>query len=656
MELERIMKESSGYRFQRGLTWRSFLSIIFSVFILLPASMYLNLAAGVGISMLVTTIFFTELFALFGSNLTKQETYITFIIAWIASLIPSGGSFYNTMAMGNFLDFVYRAYFVNSIYTQAFIDPATQRPLNYVIPSWWAPSYGSGAYSSRSLLHPEWFFPILLGIMLLLLYIMQEFALTLMSSYLYVEVEKLPFPYAQIDAQTCIILSERPPDQIKIFTFCMLGGIIYGTILYLLPTLSGGAFQIIPIPWIDLTTGFYGIENVLPGALLGIGTDIMLFANGFLLPLHIVTCMLIGSIAIWVFGNWFTRAFFQQVFPEWAGEWVKGMSLGLVYQRSLVRVWLGPQIAFTLAISALLMTREGKSIINSFKRLLRSSTLVREIGYWPLPRILAVYFISSFISILIFYIFVPRFPLWIAILYSLGWGFISGMISSRGTAETGNPISIPYVWQGIVLLSGYKGVEPWFISPVAGGIISPWWTASVKACYLTETKISDFFKSIFLGYALIMVSSFIFSSFFWSIAPIPSSVYPMSLINWPVTAITQSMWITGEISAFKPQVIWASFIGMIIFLSAGEFLRTYTSIPFSAISIVVGTTMLPTSTIPLFIGSAIGWLFLRKVYGEEWWMRYRAIISGGLSVGESLVIAISVALMLIFKGAWILPW
>jgi hypothetical protein len=618
--------------------------------------MYLSLSAGVGISMLVTTIFFTELFALFGSNLTKQETYITFIIAWIASLIPSGGSFYNTMAMGNFLDFVYRAYFVNSIYTQVFIDPATHRPLNLVIPYWWAPPYNSEAYFSRSFFHPEWFFPILLGTILLLLYMMQELALTLMSSYLYVEVEKLPFPYAQIDAQTCIILSERPPDQIKIFTFCMLGGIIYGILVYLLPTISGGAFQVIPIPWIDLTTGFYGIENVLPGALLGIGTDIMLFANGFLLPLHIVTCILIGSIMVWVFGNWFTRIFFQQIFSEWTKEWEKGMSLGLVYQRSLVRVWLGPQIAFTLAISVLLIIREGKSIVNSFKKLLRSSASVREIGYWSLPRILTIYFGSSLLSILIFYMFVPSFPLWIAVLYSLGWGFISGMISSRGTAETGNPISIPYVWQGMILLSGYRGVEPWFISPIAGGISSPWWTASVKACYLTETKISDFFKSVFLGYALIIVSSFIFSSFFWSIAPIPSSVYPMSLISWPVTAITQSMWITGEISAFKPQVMLVSFIGMVIFLSIGEILQRYAIIPFSAISIVVGTTMLPTSTIPLFIGSAVGWLFLQKIYGKEWWTRYRAIISGGLSVGESLIIAITVAFMLIFKGTWILPW
>lgn len=332
------------------------------------------------------------------------------------------------------------------------------------------------------------------------------------------------------------------------------------------------------------------------------------------------------------------------------------MGLTLIYQRSQVRVWLGPQIAIVLAVTLITLIRGRQSIVNSFKSLAKLSASDKEAGYLPLSRILALYFGSSLLSILIFHIFAPDFPLWIVVPFSLGWGFINNLIASRATGETGNPISIPYVWEGIILTSGYQGLEPWFIRPVMGGTSSPWWTASVKASYLIEMRPMDFFKSIFIGFALIAVTSFIYTSFLWSIAPIPSTVYPMTLISWPVGAITQSMWITGQISALNPQIMLVFFFGTIIILTVGETLQRYTSIPFSAISLVVGASMMPTYAIPLFIGSSVGWLLLQRQFGKEWWMRHRAIISGGLTVGEGIIVAIAVAWMLISKGTWILPW
>jgi len=648
------MEKSDERTFQPGLTWRSALGIIFAVLVILPVNLFLTLAAGAAISMLVVTVLFTEAFALFGKQLTKQETYIIFVISWLATSAPF--SFLTERIQGNFLDFVYRAYFINSVPVHAFTDPNSGLPLNYVVPNWWAPSYNSGAYDVRSFLHPTWVTPILLGYGIFLLYTLQEFSLTMISSQLYVEVEKLPFPYAQVDAQTCIILADRPPEQMRIFTFSALGGIIYGAVLYLLPISTAGAFSIIPIPWLDFTTGFFGIEKVMPGALLGIGTDITPFANGFLLPLHIVTYMLIGSVAIWVFGNWIALAFFPQVFPEWAAEWSEGMSLALIYQRSQVRVWLAPQIAFALAVAVIILIRGRRSVANAFKSLAKLSTSAREAGYLQLSRILALYIGSSLLSACIFHILVPVFPLWIIVPLSLGWGFINNLVASRGIAETGNPVSIPYLWQGMILASGYRGLEPWFVSPVMGGSSSPWWTNSVKTSGLVEMRPVDFFKSIFIGFALIAITSFIYTSFFWSIAPIPSTVYPMTLIQWPVNAITHSMWISGQITAINPQILLTFFAGMFIMLMLGEVLQKYTSIPFSAISLVVGATMLPTFAIPTFIGSVVGWLILQRQFGKEWWMASRAIISGGLTVGEGIIVAIGVAWMLISKGTWILPW
>lgn len=343
------MTTKSSERWTFGFTWRSALALVFSSLALLPVSLYLNLISGAsiaGAAIYITVILFVEMSSILGSQLTKQEIFIIFMMAGTTAGSPV------------FISWVYRQYYVTSFITQTFMDPFTHKPIPDIIPAWWAPLPSSLAYNFRSFIHPDWMLPMVLSLVQFgALWIIQEIALTMICAQIFLEYEKLPFPWADVNNQLITTLTERPKDRMYVFTLTAFASAIYSLLLYGIPTLMQGAFnvslQVIPFPWVDLTTGFLGIEQVMPGAILGIATDPLAFAGGFLLPLSLTTYILVGSISTWIFGNWIALNYLGDVFPKWVSEWRYGMSLGLVWQRSQIRVWLFPQVAFLLALSAL---------------------------------------------------------------------------------------------------------------------------------------------------------------------------------------------------------------------------------------------------------------------------------------------------------------
>ncbi|MGC9014805.1 MAG: hypothetical protein ACP5KW_10570, partial [Thermoproteota archaeon] len=288
------MSNGNIVEFKTGITLRSLLIIVLSSVVILPVSLYLNLIAGTTLAsaaVYLNVILFTELARYVGSPLSKQEVFIIYSASGLAAgTIP-------------FIEMVYRVYYVNSPITWSFIDPSTHKPLPELIPTWYAPPPGISK-AIRTLFHPSFLFPILISSLIPggTLWIVAEIALALICAQAYIEVEPLPFPFASISAQLVETLSQREEKRMQLFVLFAFLGIVYSILLYGIPTLFLGlfniSFQIIPFPWIDLTTGFYGIERILPGACFGIATDISLFASGFLLPLSVTTYMLIGSFLV----------------------------------------------------------------------------------------------------------------------------------------------------------------------------------------------------------------------------------------------------------------------------------------------------------------------------------------------------------------------
>ncbi len=637
-------------KFESGLTMRSVMAIIFASLAILPVSTYVWLVSGAVLAsaaVYITVILFSELSIMMGAPLRKQEVFIIYIMASIA-----GGSFV-------FLTMVYRQYYANSFITWSFIDPFSKKPIPELIPSWWAPPYYTQAAKIRSLLQPAWIIPITLSTLQFgVLSIIQEIALTMICSVLYIEAEKLPFPMAHVNAELITTLTERREERIHIFTIVTLATMAYVVIRDGIPIITSGMFnvamQIIPIPWLDLTTGYMGIEKIMPGACFGISTNILDFAVGFVLPISILMSMLIGSLLTWTFGNWLALTAWSGYFPEWVNEWKSGMSLSLIWQRSLMRVWIYPQLGFILGLSFFLMASRYRYVISAFKMLMRLKG-VTERGYFPISILLLMYLGASGLSILLFHMFVPDFPIWLAALASIGITFINGLVGTRMLGEAAALLQFQYYWQGIVILSNYPKIDAFFFQPLIGGTLTPSWVQAVKIAHLTETRPMDFFKAFIIAFVAYSVFSLVYASFFWSMAPIPSSVYPWTLIQWPVRAVTDSMWYTRQIVA-RPEVIGYSFLSVVALGLLGQALARFTPISFNVVGFVTGTAIVPPSTVSMLIGGLIGNYVIKRYMGEKAWNEYRAVIVAGVAAGMGIIIGVLSAMVIMTRATWIKPY
>ncbi|GEM_PF-505229 len=647
-----------------GFTSRSILALLIASAIFLPVNTFLYMISGASVaaaSVYILAILFVELSNLLGSPMTKQEIFIVYLMAGLAA---GGGAAPGTIAGTSvFLNYVYRRYYTVSFLTESFIDPYTGKPLTYMVPRWWAPPADSGAYLVRSFFHWDWALPMLVAtIQYGVIWITAEIALAMFCSRLFIETEELPFPLADVSAQLVITLTGREAARMRYFTISTFAGVAYGALIFGVPIMSMGMFnipfQLIPIPWIDLTPGYWGIEQFMPGAAFGIATDPITWITGFLLPFPVLVYMMIGSVACWTFGNWLALTAFKDYFPSWSVEWDRGMSLSLVWQRSYLRVWAYPQVGFILALAALTFAVGYKTFISAFRpsrglppgrRRGRFRT-----GFPPNHVLLAIYIAASASSVIFFQSLIPDFPAWVSAL-TIPVGLVMAIAGTRARGETGQIMTIPYVWQGMILMSGYPKADAFFFSPTMGGTMAPIWVEGIKTGFLTETKPMDLFKAYILTVILYHVFSFIYVSFFWAIAPIPSSQYPYTLIYWPIQVISQNVWTSRQIVA-NPLLLAYSFFGMASIGAVGHIINRFTGIPFSFVGLVTGTTLPPPYPVSMFLGGLLGRYALTRLIGKEKFEAYRSVIVAGIATGSGIVAGIAGALVVLYKSIWILPF
>jgi hypothetical protein len=630
----------------RGFTWRSALALLITSLVFTPISIYMQLVAGVAsipAVAIVMAILFSEITRITGNPLSKQELMIIYQMSALA-----------TGATTCYLYQVQKSYFMTSPLAWSFKINGV--PLPQLIPSWWAPPPTSQAYVLRTFIHPDWLLPLLIvNVQSGLFYYLVELSLAMMVSYLYVEVEKLPFPLAAIDASIVTTLAEREPTSMRLFTLSIFPGLVWGAILYLIPSLTG--VILVPLPWLDLTPW---TAKWVPGALLGLATDLSPYVSGLFVPFHVAAYILAASLAVWVIGNHLALTTFRNLFPEWAREYFQGMSLSQAYSRSLLRVWVVPQIAFAYASVAAVLIFTGRTIVKAFSSLGRAGSASSTAQYFSLKTTTIMYMVGTLGSVALFHLLVPSFPLWIAFLLSVVVSFFNAIISTRSIGETGYSVSIPNEWYTVVYLSGYRGVEAWIFQPVIGGLPSleggaPYWAYMVKVAYLTQTRPSDVFKALVFNIVLYNLFSFVWTEFFWRIAPIPSSAYPYAVASWPAALVSSVVWITGEVGV-KPWLFAYSFAGMTALLLGGELAARFLRVPFSSMGVLIGATSIPPFAIPVLIGALMNRYVIPRLIGRERWEKYKTVVVAGIVTGQGIATGIGIALMLISKATWIKPW
>ena len=627
--------ESEKSRSASPLTWRSLSGILYAGVVLLPAVLWLYFSTGdvivASTAMYTTALLFGEL-ARLSKPLTKQEIFI----------IMYG----STVAAGNFIitaGFVFNAYFRSS-------PIAAQFGLTEAIPTWLVPPLTSPAIIQRNLFHPDWILPIIVTTSGVLLAMICDIALGFLAQHLYIEVENLPFPMQQVEAQVCLTMATKESKKIRIFTISAVISMVYAALLYALPFISyatlGWPIVAIPQPWIDLNRF---VEWILPGASFGVATGLSIFAMGFILPFNIIASMFVGSLGFYFIGN--------TLLVKWGlfTEWFPGMNLSDTWTRSVLGFWASPMIGLVIAATILPLIRHPRNFAKTFSDLLKMPTVTKRGGSISLKLIMALFLISTLGSVLLVWILVPGFRnwAWILILLSVGWTFVFTLASARSIGVTGmGPVapysSTLYVQEASYIASGYSGADIWFAPLVvsSGGSI---YCAVFKTARLTETNPIDYVKAYFIAFFVALIMGYVYVSAFWNIAPMPSSLFPCPF--WPLQATVISLFVTRSFQLFNPAfLIGAATVGAILFaiIEVGH-------LPLSLMGLALGPTIPIPYTVSYLIGALVAKLMKRRV-GKEWFETNRTVIVAGIFTGLGLTVALSTAIALIARSLWAMPY
>jgi hypothetical protein len=257
-------------RYERGLTWRSLLGLMYIVFVFQAAFAYMHLMTGstpsLGAVQWATILLFVELAAVFaGTKLTLQEAVIIYLVSgqtikywWF--LAPSTGNLTHP-------GWIYQLYLRYAPIAKA-LGIAEKIP-------WFYSPMSAEPWIMRTFFHPEWTIVAVWSIAYFLAALFGDLAMSVLTYNIYVVAEKLPFPLVYPVVDTTKALIERDWRRMGVLAGTAAVSMAYAFVLYTLP-LIGRVFwnvelSVIPVPWIDWNSY---IHMVLPGVSLGIATDL----------------------------------------------------------------------------------------------------------------------------------------------------------------------------------------------------------------------------------------------------------------------------------------------------------------------------------------------------------------------------------------------
>lgn len=639
--------------FEEGFTWKAVLGTFFVGIVIMPAAIYVGLVAGTAVgaaAQWMTIIVFNEVARRSFIPLKKQELYILYYVAGgLAGMVGTA------LAGGPFAWWIWNQYFANS-------TAAKQFGIYGKIPTWVVPPPGSPAIVNRTFLDSAWLVPLYLllanSIIGRLTWIGMGYTLFRLTS----DVERLPFPLAPIAAAGATALAEvgRKEEtwRWQVFSVGAVLGLIWGFFYVGIPAISSAfmvkPLQLIPIPYIDLTPT---TESFLPSAPIGLVGDLGLLITGFVLPFPIVLGNLIGSVLCQGIAN--PILYHMGYMPTWR----PGMTIIYTQFATSFDVWISVGAGFAGAVAMIGFYSMGKLLATA-----RRQYAGRERGGWapppgrgdfPISLALGMWFLATLASVTICHKLVPKFPLWILVIFAFLWTPLNSYISARMIGFGGFFPGIPYLKEATIILSGYKNVDIWFAPiPLAdyGG------TAQFfREVELTGTKFTSILKAEALMFFVILGFSFLYWQYIWKLRPIPDPAYPFAQKMWPLNAMNSALIMTANLSpeqawllkALKFKVIGASFgIGLLLYIVMG-----YLGLPpMFFYGFVGGVTGLPANTLVIFIGALLGRYYFARRFGEHRWRAYTPVLAAGYGCGFGLVSMICIALTLIAKSVSYMPY
>ncbi|MEE2657932.1 MAG: hypothetical protein VX733_05460 [Candidatus Latescibacterota bacterium] len=523
--------------FADGFTSKALIGVFFVAFIMIPGNMYLSLMVGGSLGAAaewVTIILFAEITKRSFTSLTRQEVYVLYYVA--AGLIAA--------ETGAFEGLLWNQYLRQS-------PPAQQFGIANLIPNWWAPPLDSSALLERTFLHKDWIIPIAILMAHMVISRLSWFTMAYMLFRLNSDYERLPFPFAPVAAQGATALAETTQGveswRWRVFSAGAMIGLVFGALYVAIPAVTGALLtepiQLIPIPFVDFTqiTG-----NFIPATPLGFTAHLGPIFAGLVMPFWGVMGTFLGVIAHSVANPFLYDLGYLEI-------WQPGMGAIETFFVNSVDFWMsfGIGTALAIAVIGIWQVYQGMRTAAAERRAGggRSWAPPEGRGDFPIWLALSLYGLATLGLILIAWKFLPGFGQFIP--FFLFFGFIftpfQSFVNARLVGMVGQTISLPYVREATIILSGYQGVDIWFMPFPLGNYGAQ--TQKFREIELTGTKFTSIIRAELVMVPIVLFATFLYSSYIWKLAPIPSASYPYAQVMWRLRALQTCIWFTGTLKS-----------------------------------------------------------------------------------------------------------
>ncbi|RLE88361.1 MAG: hypothetical protein DRJ49_05115, partial [Thermoprotei archaeon] len=588
---------------KEGFTYRTIIAILFSAFIMMPSLLWVYLTTGQPIGGIAaayaTMLIFGELGLLFLSPLTVHELVT---IRWGASMAATYGA-----------GILFNIYFRKS-------PIAKQYGVADKIPIWAVPPETSEAFIERTIWHPDWMLPLIIGYTGTIISLISAISLSLIARELFIEVESLPFPTGAVAAEIAESLSGLRPEKYRVFAVSTLFSALFEMLRTLIPAVTLILFGIraivLPSIHFDVTNV---MEWILPGSTTGITANVMIVALGLILPEQVILWSLISSfITYLVLPPILIKTGVDYPYTRGMPMIVPGTLEGAWY-KPMLRFWLSYGVGFIFAaaiVPFILNLRQMTTAIKTFFSL--SGSRAKSLGLLSGKTTLLLFLVPQIIASILAYLLTPLgLPFLLAILtINFGLTLFDTIVSGRSVGLTGGATTIPYANYVLLMTTTRpEQIEVWF-NPF---LINPGVTAAdicigYKAAQLTNTKPVSIVKAHLMGIFSTQLVGLLIASLLWHLYDVPSRLLPAP--SFPVDTVIRCLFITRRFGEYLkwPQVLSTSILGS-MFLIVPRFIRGLAPIvglP-ALFGIIWGIMDMPSNVVGVFLGYIFKKLLERKM-------------------------------------------
>ena len=477
------------------------------------------------------------------------------------------------------------------------------------------------------------------------------------------DVEDLPFPMAPVGAQGIVAIADQVDGSartagasVRWRMFCVGCGIgmLFGLVYMALPTITGAFFsrplQIFQIPFADFTPY---TQKFLPATATGYSFDLGNVILGMTLPFWSMVGSFVGLVFTFVMNP---ILYLTGHMPTWT----EGDTTVVTLFANNVDFYFSFQIGISLAIAvfgiwiAFRTMRRGRGDASSRRRAEEVKAHAAARGHIPDALVLATYAFACCAYILMcgWLIGWHRGVMLVLFFFAFLYTPLISYVTARLEGLAGQVIEIPFITEISFILSGYTGAKIWFLPiPKANYGIQ---VVSYKQAELLGCRFASVWKAQLLLFPIIILSSLFFSSFIWSLAEIPSAVYPYTEKIWDLTAKNTCLVYSatlGEYSQFSEALGWGRFLAG--FGSAGAVMGLLgwfgaPTMLFFGVVRGLGQTA-PHTVVPNFLGALIGKFYFERRYKREW-RKMIPVVSSGFFVGTGLISILSVGFVFLAKA------